>query len=266
MDVDSGRYSRGLGKRRLYRSRAPTRARLARGRRLRMPYSRTVSRPTSGRTFSAKNTVVGSTKYNFIRPGRDFPLYAPPAAYAPQEMHLVDLPLATYAMNLTGSITFLPLIALGDGIHDRSGTRVMLTGLQVRGKVVPQAGTVYASGSWMIVYDLLPRGALPAITDIMDTIDFNSFQKTDNRDRFQILCRYNYSQSGVLAAPSVPAANVDRNLSMRLQVAFGDGLGGNIAGCKAGALYLVTVGDQLAAGNLGLNLICTTRLQFSDSG
>jgi len=270
MNVDTGvaSYSRSIRRRRTGFG-ARSRARLVRGRRLRMPFSRTVRGAPLGRAFSAKSITTGSTRAVFVKPGRDFPLYAPPAQYAPQELHAVDIPgvgspPTVYNMDTTGSIAHINIIAQGDSLASRTGQRLMMTGLQVRGKVAPLPGTGVAQGCLYIVYDLLPRGALPAITDIFDSSDFASFQKVDTRDRFQVLCRYNYSLSGLAATLPSPPSNVDKILRMRLQSSYAVGGGGTIASVTAGALYIVTMGDQPAVSGLGCAL--RFRLQFSDSG
>ena len=113
-----------------------------------------------------------------------------------QEVNFVDTASAEYAMNTTGSIALLATIAQGAAQTQRIGRKIQLKSIQVRGMVTADNTTIATKGTWFIVYDKRPDGALPAITDILVSASSRSMTNSVNVGRFQIICRKDYSIVG----------------------------------------------------------------------
>lgn len=125
-------------------------------------------------------------------------LRAMPAALASSrtELKSLDVPLATYALNTTGSVQPLNLIRAGTSFNNRVGRKVEGRSIRVSGTIDAirtVTGNDYARV--MIVYDRQSNGGAPAIADILQTVDQAGNGTTtsysgvnlNNRDRFIIL-------------------------------------------------------------------------------
>lgn len=210
--------------------------------------------------------IAGSQRTVFARgvPGREVPLYLPGTGVL-TEAHAGDISTSVYAVDATATnVVHLNPIALGDGLADRHANRVTMTQLQIRGAVTAGASGVIGQGCLMIVYDRQPQGALPVLTDILDTANVNSFQSLTTRDRFEILWRYDYVVEGSAAAPTADAGRrVDKTILMRKQAAYTVGTSsGAIANVRTGGLYFVFVGSGIA-GSTATNATLGFRLVFS---
>lgn len=212
--------------------------------------------PSKRRKNGANQKPVG-----FVR-------YKQPSITTPQTNY-VDVAYALYPANTTGSITLLNTIAQGTTVNTRVGKRVMMKGLQMRGLAQGDSTCAISEWAFLIVYDIRPRGALPLITDILDTISPNSFLNDTNAQRFRILHRssdVNVGNSATAGTDKV-AFNIDEYMKIPKQyreVVF-NALGtGTIADIDMGALYLVTVGGN-AAGTADSIIGLGTRLRYWDS-
>ena len=81
-------------------------------------------------------------------------------------------------------------IAQGDGLGNRHANKVFLKDLQLNwghGLCSPSSVPFYYSLS--VVFDRESRGGLPLVTDIYETAAYDSMQRVDNRDRFDIIYR-----------------------------------------------------------------------------
>lgn len=187
-----------------------------------------------------------------------------------REPGFVDLAVATYPMNTTGSITLLNTVPEGAGTSERIGKRIGLKSLQVRGSALSDTATLTAVGTALIVYDKRPTGALPAITAILNTANSQSFNNDQNSGRFRIIRRMNFAFSGNNATAgqindnSIHVVDEFIALGMKPQV-FKAPTGGSgaIADIDEGALYLVTVGDK-GASTADCNLTVGFRLRYQD--
>jgi len=122
-----------------------------------------------------------------------------PTGFFPKgpEVKAVDIAPAFYVFNAvaTSNLILLNGIVPGNGYWNRIGGRVELKSLKIRGQVEP-SGTCLAGGiRLMIVYDRQPTGALPAISNIIQSRDqlgatANSGTaelNLDQRDRYSIV-------------------------------------------------------------------------------
>lgn len=192
-------------------------------------------------------------------------------AYA-KEKGYVDVALAGYALDTTGSVTLLNTIAQGAAVTQRVGKKVILKGLQGRG--LSQAGSTATINdvAWMIVYDKRPTGSLPAITDILVTASSNSLNNDNNAGRFRILKRVdrvligNPSLTGVVANALTDCVAASEDFWLDLKSApttYKAAATGGIGDIEEGALYLVTVGN-VAAGTAAATLFESFRVRFLD--
>lgn len=166
----------------------------------------------------------------------------------------------------TAKILLLNAIPQGSSVVSRVGKKVVLTSFQIRGQSYPGATGVRNDCAWLLVYDKRPRGVLPTVTDILDTVSANSMNKDDNSGRFKILRREDFMLIGATATltNSLASRSEDAWLSLKnlptTYMSVGDGTIGDI---EEGALYLVTVGTN-TNGTTAAILDGNVRVRFRD--
>lgn len=186
--------------------------------------------------------VIGS------RVGREVPLYLPPSTTL-SEAHYFPLVLGALPVTTTGSITFINPVTQGDALNQRHGARIFNTSFILRGNLYSGANTGQSVATLALIYDRQPQGALPAITDIFDSVNSKSMQNVLNRDRFYILWRREWSMevASVTVATASSSHYVDQTVYVNRPTCFTVGTAtGNIADVKTGALYFVTMGTNAA--------------------
>lgn len=169
---------------------------------------------------------------------------------ASQETGFVDLAAATYQYDTTGSVTLIATVAQGASTSQRIGKKIALKSLQCRGVHQGNASSIVNDIAMLIVYDKRPTGSLPAVTDILNTANAQSFNNDANSGRFRILKRVDKTLVGNTSSGITETCYVEADFFLKLKglpcvfKAAGTGAIGDI---EEGALYLVTVGT-LAAG------------------
>lgn len=176
-----------------------------------------------------------------------------------------DLAGATYALDTTGSVTLLATVANGTSVTTRIGKKIAWKGLQIRGYALAKSAAVWNDCAVIIVYDRRPRGALPAVTDILDTASSQSMNKDANSGRFQIVRRWDFDLVGnTTTFESNTVHSFDQYVDLKGRKCVYEAAGtGAIGDISEGALYLVTVGNQ-AAGTSAADLNVTCRTRFID--
>ncbi len=209
----------------------------------------------SGRTFRTRSgaRIIRRTPA-LVGAGRD-------AGY-------VDLALATYAMNTTGSITLLATVAQGTTINERVGKKAVWKSLQCRGSISNDTAALVTDVAFLVVYDRRPTGSLPAITDVLETARSNSFNNTQNEGRFRILKRVDHTLVGNSAtagqSTAMTAVNADFFLDLKsAKIVYKAAGTGAIGDIEEGALYFITVGD-IVAGTADANMTVAFRTRFVD--
>lgn len=201
------------------------------------------------------------------------------------EVKAVDLPLANYALNQTGSVTTLNLVSTGSSFFNRIGRRIELKSIRISGSVQLLA-TANASADYgriMIIYDRQTNGAIPTLADILQDTTQAGVNNTDafsnlnlnNRDRFTILRDLRLYLPGMSAAagfstyqtqsdPVEPTFNIDLFVKLRGLVTQykADSSPSVIGDIATGGLFLLTFGSKVT-GQYVAQL--TTRLRFNDS-
>lgn len=190
-----------------------------------------------------------------------------------KETGFVDLAAATYALDTTGTVTLIATVAQGASVNQRVGKKIRLKSLQCRGQMFNGTTATSNDVAYMIVYDRRPTGSLPAVTDILDTASAISMNNDANSGRFSILKRCdglligNQTVQAAIANyatdNSVQPADWFLNLK-NLQTVYKAAATGAIADIEQGALYLVTVGSNVA-GTTAATLQVGFRTRFWDS-
>ena len=187
---------------------------------------------------------------------------------ASKETGYVDLANTSYALDTTGTVTLLNVVAQGAGVTQRVGKKIVLKSLQCRGNL--QNGSTAAANdvAFMIVYDKRPTGALPTITDILALATPTAMNNDANAGRFSILKRVDEILVGNIAAAAnyteaaVKGSDWYLNLKNR-QTVYKAAATGAIGDIEEGALYLVTIGGA-AAGTAAASLFGSFRMRFND--
>lgn len=232
-----------------------------------MPTSRTLQTTRYGKSSSSRylygRGVPGSMRYyRGTAIGRDTPLYLRPR-YSHTEAHVVQTPQAAFYLNATGGIGQINVVDQGDALSNRLATRIYMKDLMFRFAMTNLSqGT--SSCTFAIVYDRQPLGVLPAISDIFDAPNVQSFQRLDTRDRFQVLYRKDMSFDGnsTMPTPSMgqiltAVVPIGRSTTYTVGVASGA-----IANVKTGALYFVYFGTGVSTNDTVIGS-GTFRLVFS---
>lgn len=215
-------------------------------------------------------------------------------SYAPQSMafkphpsaiekKVNDLTTATYQVNTSGSITLLANPVLGSDFNNRIGRKVVLKSAYIRGQVkldwagaggLPAtAGIAAQLARFMLVCDLQPNGAAPAITDILVESTAESQLNLNNRDRFRILSDKTYVFDPVINVQTATQAQLCYNRTIYpvkkykkidQEMIFNATNGGTVADITSGALYMVWIGT-VASGVGDVNAVVSTRVRYVDS-
>lgn len=214
---------------------------------------RTTTRPTSAGRYAKKPKTVMTV-----------PRPMPRKTY--QEANFVDLGAASYAANTTGTITLLNTIVQGPSQNERIGKRVYLKSLLMRGFAFGGTTAVINDVATMIVYDKRPNGVVPAITDILTSANSSAFMNDNNTSRFEVLRRKDYVLIGNSTTPSTgqEAISVDEYIPLKKRPMIFNALGtGAIADIDEGALYLITVGNNVA-GTTAASVSVQFRTRFTE--
>lgn len=218
---------------------------------------------------SGGSTVAGTSRVRVARTVRDYPIWAPKLATR-QEMKFVDVNLATYTADTTGTITALNgVIQGGDGLSEREGNRIRVLATIIKGFVAAGSAGVASQATLLIVYDKMPQpigaAVAPLVTTILETISSNSFMAIAGRDRFTVLARYDYALVGNSTAPATGREYVAINEKIDFNLPSSwDAAVGTLARMLTGTLYAVTVGNLAASGTLAPNFQLTYRTLFAD--
>lgn len=212
----------------------------------RLPLYRTV-----GRGASTRSGVAGSTRHVTTKGASEMPIYGRrPVSSGLVPTHFHDTPIeAGDVFKSDGTIFQINrTIVPGSGIKNYAGSRFYMTGLQIRGQAYAQPNTQYASSALMVVYDKRPRGAVPAITDILDTATPFAFQNISNRDRFEILYRKNFTTTGTTSVPTSDSIDYfDVSLKFKKLVSLTtDATDTSIGFMLVGALYVIYLGTGVS--------------------
>jgi len=217
-------------------------------------YSRRPQRPAMG----PSNKAVSLLKMGYLNR----------RGLANRETGYVDLASQVFNGNTTGTIVLAATIVQGAAVTQRVGKKVLWKGMQIRGYAQADNTTLVTGGTWILVYDKRPTGALPAITDILVSANSSAFLNDANSGRFKILARRNYSLTGNVATAGQQNESsfqmIDEYVKLKgLQSVFKAVGNGDIGDIEEGALYLVTVGTT-PTGSADMIFQLAARTRFLD--
>jgi len=188
-----------------------------------------------------------------------------------RELGYVDT-TSTLDADDSGDITLLSTIPQGSSTSQRVGKCVKLVSLQVRGELI--ANNIAAGGynhcELLIVYDAMPRGALPAVGDVLAApLQPLSFALDTNSTRFKILKRISFDLLGSPAETApVNGMSWARSFNFYLDLDYRPTIykaatTGVIADHEEGALYALTIGNN-TAGTSAATFTIRFRLRYYD--
>lgn len=145
-------------------------------------------------TFAKKKPVLSRTYATRPR----MAIYRPPATMVltGSEIKAIDIPTQqAFRLPATNSCNLLNGIQTGAAFFNRIGSRIEMRNLHIRGQVVLAATATVSMLRLLIVYDRQPTGALPVVSDLLQSRDQTGTATTsgsseinlDNRDRFTII-------------------------------------------------------------------------------
>lgn len=225
------------------------------------------ARPYKATPFKApaKISKISVQRKQSIQDARGFSRFLGSKA----EKKVNDLAIATYPFDTTGSVTALNLIATGTDFTNRVGRKILMKSVNIIGVVQPNDTSVSTTlCRALLIYDKQPNGALPAITDILNTSNSKDQINLNNRDRFVILRDWFQAlapqqDTATQAYAGSPTTN---NLHMFVKLnheTIYNSTAGTIAAVTSGSLLLVTVGDSTNTNTYSLS--ASTRIRFIDA-
>ena len=238
---------------------------------------------TKGSSRSRASTVVPGGFTKRVRKGvkSNAPVYAyqPPKVALRKLIHNVTYTVgfrvngaggaypASYANMLCASG-----IGQGDGLGYRHANKAFLKDLQLNwghGVTAPSSVPFYYGLS--VVYDRESRGVVPLVVDIYETASYDSMQRIDNRDRFDIIYRKivavapEYCWNGTTMYPQAGLSwmkNFSESIPVNRMTTYSTS-GDAYTDILKGALWVIVHGN-LVAGASNPAVYATSRLLFVD--
>lgn len=186
-----------------------------------------------------------------------------------RELKFVDTALSSLALDTTGTVTALNLIAVGDDNTSRDGRQVTIKSCQIKGFASPPDLTTDGPNKSrvLLVWDnAVNSGTIAAIGDILVSANANSFPLINNANRFTIMWdsswEFNcYQTTATQAAVSTASKSVEYYTKINKIVQY-SGTTAAIGSIQNGGLLLVTCGTAAAASAQILN--GGVRVRFTD--
>lgn len=157
----------------------------------------------------------------------------------------------------------LNLLAQGTDFTNRIGRKVNVRSIQLTMRIAQGTTPSDVVVRFMVVYDSQPNGAVPAISDILDTVagPVNSFNNLNNRARFKTMLSF----STRLDDQSFGTRDIRKYKACNLPVIY-NASGAGVATVNTGAIWFFGVSTNVS-GATAPNLPLTqalARIRFSD--
>lgn len=184
----------------------------------------------------------------------------------PDEVKFIDSVSGVGSVGPTGGVALINGIIQGDDYNQREGRKVTWTSLLFR-------GTIFSNNSSdvgdvirvMVVWDNQSNGALPAVGDVLQTVDYHSPMNLNNRDRFMVLCDNYYTAealavSGGALTAGAPCPNFfNIYKKFNLSTIF-SATTANIGAISTGSMFVLAISLATNVSQLSY----TARLRFID--
>lgn len=165
---------------------------------------------------------------------------------------------ATDSVLSTGAVTLLTPIAEGDDYSQRNGRSVKAKRINFRGMLKHDSGgDACQFVRIMIVNDLHQDGTIPAVTDILNSADYNSFREISDADRFRVLFDKTVT---VTANNEGKVIRFNKDLNHKVEFINTTAAQASMGG---GTLYLLLIGSQITSNYPTLDWI--TRFRYIDN-
>ena len=178
---------------------------------------------------------------------------------------------ATLGTNVgsAGQVNLLNGVVAGTDYNQRIGRKTLIKSLLIRYTINPVASTVNPNGDVvrvMVIYDNQTNGALPSVSDVLQSAFFQAPMNLNNRDRFKVIydkfhpmAAFAYS-AGALTTGSPITKNVTKYKKCSLDCIF-SGTTAAVGSIATGGIYVLTISMTNAVSNI--NFDC--RIRFIDS-
>lgn len=180
----------------------------------------------------------------------------------PIERKFIDTTDST-DITTTGVVVPVNLIAAGTDYDARIGRKVILKSFQIRAIFGLENASVPSGVRYLLVYDKQTNGALPAITDILNTASaqnpVTAMLNLNNRDRFVIL----WDKIFQLNTSFSIFQHFKKYKKLRHETVY-SGTTATIGSIITGGLYVVTIGS-VPAGITDVDNGMTMRVRFVDA-
>lgn len=182
--------------------------------------------------------------------------------YPKPEVKFIDFSSVSTSVDSAGLVFQIPLNDIPQGIDgsDRIGQSVSIKNCGYRVNI-DQAitGALPSTVRIMLIWDKQPNGAVPAVTDVLQTANFNSFLNTSYRERFTVL-RNDYIS---LSPEGSQTVFIERFVKINMLAQYTDGALPTppAVANTTGALWLLFISDQPTILPL---VTFTSRVRFVD--
>lgn len=196
------------------------------------------------------------------------------------ERKVYDIDAGTVSADTTGSIVACCFPTLGTDMTNRVGRKIQIKSIQGRGilrtersELMTAAATPGQMVRYMILVDMQPNGALPALTDILKTAHPASPLNLNNRDRFRVLVDKQWALDPYYlnTTASTAAASMSNQCKIfkyykkcNVETIFNGTNGGTIADITSGAILRVILGNQAVDADDTAEFTSSVRVRFTD--
>jgi len=164
-------------------------------------------------------------------------------------------------INNGGTLQYLTTMTQGTTDVTRVGNKILIKYLWMKANIIQHATGLDQTVRIVIIRDNAPDGALPAWTDIYNTVDIYAFRNRDRLCRFRIL----YDKCYEINRPSEEGSEkfIKKFIKLNKPVWFNDTAAADVTAAQKGCLYIGMVGTE-ATGNTCAHLNYNTQIGFTD--
>lgn len=189
-----------------------------------------------------------------------------------KEVHTLDINNWVLAFNTDATDNNVYLvndIAQGTASDERVGRQCLLKSLQFHGFCYNNSTSSTNKCAIMVIWDTKPRATKPTMQDLLNVVSANGFPNVNNLERFTVLKRIDFYLMGqpgsATAITTLSYKAIDFFLDLKgRKVVYGPAGTGTIGDIEEGALYIATVGVNIA-GTTAAGINFGARLRFWDN-
>lgn len=176
----------------------------------------------------------------------------------------IEFNTATDAVNTLRRVQVNP-IPVGATQNQRVGKKILMKGLQIRGLVYSNTGSLYNDVAIIVVYDKRPNtgtgAAMPLTTDILAGLSAQDMNNDNNASRFRIIRRIDMM---LINQTAVAGYSIDEYIDLKKLPTVYQSVGtGQYGDCSEGALLLIFIGS-VAAGTAAATFTGNCRVRYYD--